>query len=340
MKKLTIEELLTLKIVHEIKIHFFIFRKTIMEIVDTSTKIKCLVEMALKGEMTWFTLNSLIDGLTLNLDSSRQINRILLKEFEKHQLVCTVKKSDTVKQFSKDVINIDEDQSIQITEQGKCSEETLMNLESEDLTCVDNEIDLFMNELDESQSNSCGTDSEDDEIVEENGISKNIQLIEAFKGQLYTFIGENSGGDSKENSYNQSKDCIESNEIKKNLKVYSKKAIGMSKTTSFECETCGKCFKKRRDLNVHVRIHTGEKPFPCKTCKKVFAYSSALKAHARTHTGEKPYVCKYCNKGFTQSTHLKSHERIHTGEKPYKCKKCKTCFNQKSSLNTHEKTHK
>ena len=79
-----------------------------MDTVDTSTKIKCLVEMALKGEMTWPILNSLIDGLTLNLESSRQINRILLKEFEKHRSICSIKKSDFSNDFSKDVIGIKE----------------------------------------------------------------------------------------------------------------------------------------------------------------------------------------------------------------------------------------
>ena len=83
-----------------------------MDTVDTSTKIKCLVEMALKGEMTWFTLDSLVDGLTLNLENSRQINRILLKEFEKHQSICSIKKLDNGNDFSKDVIEIDENSSI------------------------------------------------------------------------------------------------------------------------------------------------------------------------------------------------------------------------------------
>ena len=43
-----------------------------METVDTSIKIKCLVEMALKGEMTWLNVDSLIDGLSLNLENARQ----------------------------------------------------------------------------------------------------------------------------------------------------------------------------------------------------------------------------------------------------------------------------
>ena len=56
-----------------------------MEIVEVSRKIKCLIEMALKGEISWFNLGLLIDGLTPTLARSREIIRILWKELETHQ---------------------------------------------------------------------------------------------------------------------------------------------------------------------------------------------------------------------------------------------------------------
>ena len=330
-----------------------------MQHIDTSTKIKCLIEMALKSEMSWLALDPVIDKLTPTLEKSRQIVKILLKEFETHQSICTLKTPNDGNNLSEDITVINEDEfnsgkvkmihgnsseeiGIRFTEEKLMkvrSEENLMNKESENPTHVENKIDLFTDEHDESRSNFCGIDSEDDEVIEENDISKNIQLVEAFKGQLYTFIGENSVGEFEENSYNQSMDHIESNESKKNLKVYSKKAIGMLKETSLECETCGKCFKKRRILNVHLRIHTGEKPFQCGTCKKSFGHSSTLKAHERTHTGEKPFQCKSCKKSFTEKTNLKTHERIHTGEKPYQCVTCKKFFSKLGNLKTHETTH-
>ena len=97
-------------------------------------------------------------------DSARQMNRILLKEFEKHQSVCTMNKLDDVK--PKSMIETDEDQSIQIIEQRNYPAEKIMNLKSEDLSLnhFDNEIYLIANEHDESQSNSYGTASENDEV--------------------------------------------------------------------------------------------------------------------------------------------------------------------------------
>ncbi|XP_026868377.1 early growth response protein 1-B [Electrophorus electricus] len=94
-------------------------------------------------------------------------------------------------------------------------------------------------------------------------------------------------------------------------------STGPAKEKPFTCpmENCDRRFSRSDELNRHIRIHTGHKPFQCRICLRSFSRSDHLTTHTRTHTGEKPFSCDVCGKRFARSDERKRHGRVHLKQK-------------------------
>ncbi|XP_041860985.1 zinc finger protein 64 [Melanotaenia boesemani] len=107
----------------------------------------------------------------------------------------------------------------------------------------------------------------------------------------------------------------------------------------FECELCHKRFSRRDKLNMHSRSHTGERPHKCKHCPYAAADSSSLKKHLRIHYDERPFKCQICPYASRNSSQLTVHLRSHTGDAPFQCQQCDAKFKINSDLKRHVRIH-
>lgn len=104
----------------------------------------------------------------------------------------------------------------------------------------------------------------------------------------------------------------------------------------FRCKDCGKCFRYRSVLELHMRVHN--KGYQCPVCKKTFRFSSYLQQHSIIHTGKKPYKCPDCGKDFAFHHNMKTHQRLHQ-QKPFRCTQCRKGYSEESQLQRHMLSH-
>ena len=67
----------------------------------------------------------------------------------------------------------------------------------------------------------------------------------------------------------------------------------------------------REENNLDISLQMG-----CPVCGKQFATKHNLNQHMRVHSGERPFGCPVCGKGFKQKAHMQKHLSAHRNKEP------------------------
>jgi len=113
----------------------------------------------------------------------------------------------------------------------------------------------------------------------------------------------------------------------------------------YSCKYCRFQSYKKTKLEIHLRGHTGERPFKCNIdgCSKAFFLKPHLQNHLRIHANEKPFICTNCKSQFRTKAQLSRHHRaIHDKSNfKYDCSFCDERFRLKSEARGHmQNVHK
>ncbi|XP_054282839.1 homeotic protein spalt-major-like isoform X3 [Macrosteles quadrilineatus] len=77
----------------------------------------------------------------------------------------------------------------------------------------------------------------------------------------------------------------------KSMSPYDSKTGGRNEPFfKHRCRYCGKVFGSDSALQIHIRSHTGERPFKCNVCGSRFTTKGNLKVHFQRHTSKFPHI--------------------------------------------------
>lgn len=111
-----------------------------------------------------------------------------------------------------------------------------------------------------------------------------------------------------------------SDRLKRHQKVHEK----------LSCDVCGRCFKKRKQLELHKS--KGHAEVTCSLCSEVFENSKSLAKHMRTHQDR--YKCSDCEKAFPRYSDLQKHQKAEHRQ-VHLCAECGKAYCKAEDLEKH-----
>ncbi|XP_010892454.2 uncharacterized protein wu:fe05a04 [Esox lucius] len=113
------------------------------------------------------------------------------------------------------------------------------------------------------------------------------------------------------------------------------------------CSVCDLVLFSSFQLQEHMNLHTGARPYCCAECGKRFCQLANYRSHLRTHAQPQTAVpavehrCRICLKGFDSQEGLQEHlTKSHFEKEFYECDICKRIFTCRTKCEEHMEEHK
>lgn len=126
------------------------------------------------------------------------------------------------------------------------------------------------------------------------------------------------------------------------LRTHKVSHIPLELRKQYICDLCGERLATLNNLTYHKRVvHLKQisYPYQCHICSKKYSvrHKTRYEIHMRIHTGEKPFQCSECGKSFIGKEHLAKHEKLHNNEDLVPCEFCAKVYKNAKYLRKHQR---